>query len=106
MKKNILLGLAITFAGCAASNIALTDTENANYKYGKTKFKDYTKSMFAEGRTIDAKSCDRCHKLENPAEFTEAEINRIIPRMVKKARLSKEEGDVLLKFYIASGKRS
>jgi len=106
MKRNILFGLAILFAGCAASNIALTSTENASYKYGKSKFKGYTKAMFDQGRTVNAKSCDRCHKLKDPANFTEEQANKIIPNMAKKAKLSEADKDILLKFYIASGKHA
>ena len=104
MKKNIFLGLAILFAGCATSNIVLTDTENANYKYGKTKFDGYSKTMFEQGKTVNVKSCGSCHKLKDPANYTEAQINKIVPRMAIKAKISKEETDALLKFYISSGK--
>lgn len=106
MKKNILFGLAIILAGCAASNIALSDTENASYKYGKAKFKGYSKEMFMQGKTIVNNSCTRCHKLKNPANFTEEQLNKIIPKMAEKAKISKEDEALVLKYYVASSKHS
>lgn len=106
MKKNILFGLAIFFVGCAASNIALTDTESANYQYGKEKFKGYSKAMFAQGRTINANSCGKCHKLKDASRYTEEQLNRIIPNMAGKAKISKEEEGLVFKYYVASGKRA
>ncbi len=106
MKRNIILGLGILLASCAASKIVMTDTESTNYKYGKTKFTGYTKEVFMQGKTIDASSCGRCHKLKNPANFTEEQLNKIIPNMAKKAKLSDADKDVVLKYYIASGKHS
>lgn len=104
MKKNIVFALAILFAGCAASNIALTDVESANYKYGKAKFKGYSKEMFAQGRTISANNCLRCHKQKDATKYTEEQLNKIIPNMAKKAKITDEEKDIVLKYYIASGK--
>lgn len=106
MKRNMILGLAILFASCAASKIAMTDTESTSYKYGKTKFTGYTKEMYMQGKTVNANNCVRCHKLKDPANYTEEQANKIIPNMAKKAKLSDADKDLVLKFFIASGKHS
>ena len=106
MKRKIIFGLSILFTGCAVSNIALTDTESAGYKYGKSKYKGYSKEMYVQGRTINESSCIKCHKLKNPANYTEEQLNKIIPNMAKKARISDEQREVLMKYYVASGKHS
>lgn len=106
MKRTTVISLAIVLAGCASSKILLTDTEKADYKYGKTKFDRYTKEAFLEGKTITASSCIKCHKLKNPADFTEDKLNKVIPNMANRAKLSKEQADLVLKYYIASGKKA
>lgn len=105
MKRNIFLGMAVLFASCAASKVVMTDTESANYKYGKTKFASYSKEQFMQGKLINEKSCGSCHKLKDPTRFTEQQLNKIIPNMAKKAKISDTEKDLVLKYYVASGKR-
>ena len=83
MKKNTLFAIAILLMGCAASKIALTDVESANYKYAKTKFTDYSKEMFVQGKTINTNNCLKCHKQKDPIKFTEEQLNKIIPNMAK-----------------------
>jgi len=104
--KNIFLGIAIIFASCAASKVVMTDTESANYKYGKAKFADYSKEQFMQGKVVNEKSCGSCHKQKDPTRFTEQQLNKIIPNMAKKAKISDAEKDLVLKYYIASGKHS
>lgn len=106
MKRNIVIALAILFTGCATSKVALTAVEDANYKYGKGKFTSYTKKQFLEGKLVNEKNCGSCHKLKDPARFTEQQLNKIIPNMAKKAKITDAEKDVVLKYYVASGKRS
>lgn len=106
IKRNIFLGLAVLLASCAASKVVMTDTESANYKYGKTKFTDYSKVQFVEGKTLTEKNCGSCHKLKDPTRFTEQQLNKIIPNMAKKAKITDAEKDLVLKYYVASGKRS
>lgn len=103
-KKNLLLGLGIFLASCAASKIAMSDAEAANYKYGKTKFDGYTKAQFMQGKTLNENNCAKCHKLKDPANFTEERLNKVIPNMAKKAKLTDADKDLVLKYYIASGK--
>lgn len=101
-----MLGLGIFLASCAASKVAMTDTESANYKYAKAKFSGYTKEQFVQGKTLTETNCIKCHRMKDPARFTEEQLNKIIPNMAKKAKISDADKDLVLKYYIASGKHS
>lgn len=95
----------IVVAGCATSKkTTVTDPALADFKYGQTKFEGYTRAMFDNGKTIVNKSCNGCHGFKDPKGLTEERINHVIPNMAKKAKITDEEKDLVLKYYIASGK--
>lgn len=102
MKKAIIFLLGVALVGCAGSRIALTDADTANYNYGKTKFDGYTKQQFLQGKTLNETACVKCHKVKDPANFTEEKINKVIPKMAVKAKLSDADKDLVLKYFLAS----
>lgn len=104
MKKNVLFGLMLVVAGCAAKKVAVNNPDQVDIKYGQSKFEGYSQTMFEAGRTIANKSCTSCHNLKDPKMLTEERIYKVIPNMAEKAKLSNEDKDLVLKYYIASGK--
>lgn len=105
MKRILIYTSLICFIGCAGSKIVLTDNEDANYQYAKAKFAGYTKAMYLQGKTIDQNNCGRCHKLKNPSLFTEEKLNKVVPKMGDKAKLTEADKELVLKYYIAGSKK-
>lgn len=82
-------------------DIQLTDAdaEWANKKWTGTTIQD-----LKSGQEVFNKNCDRCHKLKNPKKFNEEDWQKILPRMGKKAKLEKNQEELVLKFVITAGR--
>lgn len=64
--------------------------------------KQYTGDQIAKGEALFTSSCDRCHKLFEPAKFGSEKWNRILNRMIPKAKVSTEEGELIRAYVIAN----
>jgi hypothetical protein len=77
-----LLAVVFVVAGCAQSapepEIALSGPE--------------------AGRKLYVAKCAKCHKLYDPAEYSDAEWSKWMAKMTKKARLTPEQGSVLVDY--------
>lgn len=62
----------------------------------------YTAAQLEEGRTIYTNNCGKCHKLFQPAQKSLSKWENVLPRMIKKAKLSEEQGN-LVRAYVMSG---
>ncbi len=61
----------------------------------------YSSAQVAEGKTIYTASCGKCHKLFTPAEKSRERWESVLPPMIKKARLTDEQG-ALVRAYVMS----
>lgn len=105
MKRATLYLLGIALVGCAGSKVALSDTDTASYNYGKERFDGYSKQMYLQGKTLNETACIKCHKVKDPANYGEDKINKVVPKMANKAKLSDADKDLVLKYYLAAGKK-
>jgi mono/diheme cytochrome c family protein len=65
----------------------------------------YTEAQLAEGKTLFTGSCGRCHKLFEPASKSVSKWESVLPRMIKRAKLSEEQG-ALVRAYIMANVKS
>lgn len=64
----------------------------------------YTEAQLAQGKTIFTSHCGRCHQLFQPEEKTVAKWNAVLPSMIKKAKLSDDEGALVRAYVMANVK--
>ena len=64
----------------------------------------YTPNQLAGGEPIFVNNCGKCHELRQPQEFTVKEWDGILPGMVRKAKLSKADADLLNAWIITKAK--
>ena len=50
------------------------------------------------GRALYLNKCARCHKFYDPAKYKEADWNKWITKMNKKAKLKRDESEVIWKY--------
>jgi hypothetical protein len=67
----------------------------------KTKYPDATTDQLQKGSTLYfGEPCTRCHSAKTITDFSAEELPGIIEHMAKKARISAEEKDALLKYVM------
>ena len=57
-----------------------------------------------KGYAVFSESCNRCHALKNPSGYSEEEWHKILPVMTKKAKLSREETELVQAYILAFSK--
>ncbi len=97
MKRTIIL-LAIgafVATGCFTKNAPKTTVAST---------KNYTEAELEKGHTIFTGSCNKCHKYKEPAQYSKQKWTKVLPSMIKKAKLSAEDGEVLTAWVMAHAK--
>lgn len=61
----------------------------------------FTSTQLEEGKTVWESTCKRCHKLFPPESHNPDEWNRILRRMIPRARLELEEAKLVHAYLIA-----
>lgn len=64
----------------------------------------YNQEQLAQGHSIFITSCDNCHKLKKTETRTAEQWNKIIKRMIPRAKLSDDEGKLVRAYVIANSK--
>jgi len=87
MKKLFYLFLITAATACSVKLIApaQSDIDRVHDKYP-----GYSLSELNEGKALFEQTCNRCHRLKNPASRDEDGWKKIVPVMIK--RLDKKEG--------------
>lgn len=65
----------------------------------------YSETQLESGKTIFMSNCDKCHKLKEPESRTPEEWNKVLKRMIPKAKLSDEDGKLVRAYLIAHSKQ-
>lgn len=95
----IIVITVVTFSACAPKITAEKSTNVTE----KTTVASSSASI-PEGEKTYKLSCGRCHKLEDPAEFTKKEWGPIMRSMAKKANLNEVEKQNVLAFVLSHSK--
>ncbi len=64
----------------------------------------YTAEQLAEGKTIFTSHCAKCHKLHEPQDESIDKWNRVLPPMIRKAKLTEEQGNLVRAYIMANVK--
>lgn len=64
----------------------------------------YSPQQLESGKTIFTGNCAKCHKLKEPGSRTPEQWNKVLKRMIPKAKLSDEDGKLVRAYLIANSK--
>lgn len=95
----IILSIAI---GCRSkkktSSSTADNSEAAQLAAAKVKFPDATEGDMKKGHELYFGTCTKCHSAKTITSISEEEWPSIIDRMAKKAKITPEEKDAVLKY--------
>jgi cytochrome c5 len=80
--------------------VSSTDVSSAQVDAAKTKYPDATIDALKKGQDIYYGTCTNCHGAKKITNFSEEELPEIIDNMARKAKISAEEKDAVLKYVI------
>ncbi|KQT24656.1 cytochrome C [Chryseobacterium sp. Leaf405] len=95
--KKLILGMTLASAAivvsCGPKSVAVTGPK-------------YTSSeQLAQGKTIFENSCNRCHKLPDPAKHDDQGWIKTLSRMAPKAKLSEDQHQMVYDYLISANKK-
>jgi len=96
MKKIVhsLLFAGVVIYSCTSKTVVTSTSEiNTSAEY------------VAKGKTVFDANCGKCHGLPEATDHTPEEWNKIIARMVPKAKLNPEETNWVLAYVTANAKK-
>jgi cytochrome c5 len=64
----------------------------------------FTIAQLDEGKMLMQSSCNKCHKLFDPITRTPEKWDRVLRRMIPRAKLSEEEGTLVRAYILANAK--
>lgn len=109
MKKTfVLIGMCLStiiFTQCAKKATS-TKTSATTVDEVAELTKKYNPSQMAEGKAVFVGSCQKCHQLYQPAEFTIKKWNKILPDMSHKAELNANQAGLVRAWVITNAKQS
>ena len=65
----------------------------------------YSAVQLEHGKSIFMANCAKCHKLKEPGSRTPDEWNKVLKRMIPKAKLSDDDGKLVRAYLIANSKQ-
>jgi len=98
MKKSFVILMLLGFAACSAYKPLVpsqNDAERGAQKYPGLTLKDLNK-----GKAIFEAKCEKCHSLQRPFKATNAEVEKIMPKMAVKANLDHKSADLVLQYLL------
>lgn len=104
------LALGVLYLASCAS-VKLAAPTQADVSRMQSKYPNYTLAQLTEGQAIFEQNCNKCHGLKNPAKYSEEDLNKIVPRMVKKVNkkgevITAEKQETLLRYLITMSSAS
>lgn len=111
MKKAIvftgLIGGALLMANCSKKTAgSVAGSGDAAYEAAVNEVKaKYTEEQMREGMNVWQASCQKCHKLYEPASHTVKQWERILPRMSKKANLTDEQAGKVRAYILSNASK-
>jgi cytochrome c5 len=91
MKKTLFFLSLVSLTACS---VTLVTPTQADVDRVSSKYPGYSLAELNEGKTMFQHTCNRCHKLKNPASRNETKWNKIVPKMINK--LNNKEGKTVV----------
>lgn len=103
MKKTLVI-IALAALGACASQKVLTPTQ-ADATVAANKFPGTTMADLEEGKRLHETHCAKCHGLKNPQNYSEAQLDQIVPAMAAKAKIDKATETKIHHYMVALSQR-
>jgi cytochrome c5 len=87
MKQSFILLSMVLLTACSVKLIAPAQSDVARVS---SEFPDYSLTALKNGQALFEHTCNRCHRLKNPASRNENKWRKLVPVMI--GRLNKKEG--------------
>jgi cytochrome c5 len=105
MKKlSVLVILSITVLFFADCHPKLHPAETAKKTPSAAPAKTATPEHIAQGKMIYEAQCNKCHDLPKPGEYKVSDWADILPKMIIKSNMSKENGDLVKDYVVVNAK--
>ena len=65
----------------------------------------YTEAQRAEGKILFEGKCADCHDLPVPAEYTVHQLDDVLPKMFRKAKLSYDDAGLVKAYLVFNSKK-
>src|SRR4051812_157514 len=110
MKKTVLLLSLVTgvlfLTNCTYKSVGSMATKTTTPEAAVAELnKKYTEAQLQEGKIIWEAACMKCHSLIAPEGHSVEKWERILPRMVKRARLTDEQSGKVRAYVLTHTKR-
>ncbi|MFI5133961.1 MAG: hypothetical protein ACHQEB_06475 [Chitinophagales bacterium] len=93
MKKTILFFFIITIVAAACHKKAVPTFSTRSIDINETAKKNNRPPDLESGKSTFTARCNRCHNLPDPVKYTAQRFDIILPIMIPRARLTREEAD-------------
>ena len=106
MKRNFttLLALALIVIACKSKKTTVSSSKetvtDAQLTAVKARFPDATKEELQKGYSVYTGACTRCHGVKPVTGYTEEKLLGIVDVMAKKADITPEEKQALIRFAV------
>ncbi len=88
----LLVALSTLAISCTPKAAKTSTSGDANAAY-ETFVNKYNAQALAEGKSLMESNCNKCHKLKPADKHAVAKWDRILDRMIPKAKLNTEDGN-------------
>ncbi|MBS1772079.1 MAG: hypothetical protein JST82_04420 [Bacteroidetes bacterium] len=105
MRRSVFLtfSAALLLVAACTSKKATTSAKSPADVVAEVK-KNYTADDMAHGKELWQSNCNKCHKLHDGPEFSVEKWENVLPRMIKRAKLSDDDGAKVRAYLIANSK--
>jgi hypothetical protein len=95
IKALLLFSCIILVTACA---VHLPMATQPDVDRGKALYPGYDMSQLEAGQKIYTEKCGRCHRLKRPDRITPATWTKVLPNMLKKAKLNPTDAGLVEKY--------
>lgn len=107
MKKIAILiaiaGTSVMMTECSPKKKIASNELSPEAKVAEVK-RNYTPAQMEEGKTIWSASCGKCHKLHDGPDHDVAKWEKVLPRMINRAKLNEVDGGKVRAYLLANAK--
>lgn len=107
MKKNVIGIFAVLVVASACKSNKATTTSlpseiitDAQLTAVKSRFPDATREELLKGHSVYTGACTKCHGTKDVTVYEEPKLLQIVDVMAKKASITDEEKQALIKFAV------
>jgi len=113
MKKLLTLfalsAVTVSMVNCSSSKKIVSGNETLTVSSSDIAVemkKNYSADQLEEGKNLMMANCQKCHKIKEPQTRTVEKLERVLPGMIKKAKLTDEQGTLVRAYMLSQAKGS